>query len=171
MYKVGDVVWKASCYWGGEYDPCPVCNGDRYVTITLGDGSEQRVACSYCRVGYTPATGTVKSYKHIARPLQHTITEVRITQKESGDSCDYLAGSNILYPKSTFKTKKAAMEMCKELAEEATKKALENITQKRTSAINDAVYSVGYHKGRITKLKREVAMHEAAITLTKEEKK
>jgi hypothetical protein len=171
MYKVGDVVWKASCYWGGEHVPCPVCFGDKVVIVVLGNKNRVLTECKCCKLGYCPPTGTVKSYGYIARPVQHRVTEVRTTKTEEGESVEYLAGNNILYANSTFGTEEAAMEKCEELAMAAERSAINALRHKKKEAISHAIYSIGYHRGEVTRLKKEVARHEAAIIITKEEKK
>jgi hypothetical protein len=170
MYKVGDEVWKASCYWGGEYVPCPVCNGDKQVSVILGTGEVVETPCKCCKVGYSPPTGQVKCYKHIAEPKLHIITEVRITKRMIDTIVEYLADNSILYPDKIFGTKDEALEKCQELARSIELARIDDLRRKKSDGIEHAVYSIGYHKSEITSLKRKIADHETAMTMTNVEK-
>lgn len=88
VYKVGDWVWYAT-YESEEIKvPCPVCYGNKVVTVILGNGDEVAVECDYCGKGWQNALGYVTDYQRNPKAEQQQITKRRIEDGRDGEEIE-----------------------------------------------------------------------------------
>lgn len=58
-FEIGDEVFAAHTETKRNEVVCPVCNGDKEVKLTLGDGTEVMLNCDYCAPGFDPPRGWI----------------------------------------------------------------------------------------------------------------
>lgn len=168
IYKVGKEVWVARIHWNGEHILCPVCFGNKGVKVILGNGNTEYVSCSICTVGFNPPSGTIKDFRYVARPEKMVITKVVAISNENGKVYEYRSGYCTLEPNDIFLCKEEAEEKCKELIREAENEEINRMIHRKEKGKSDMVYSIGYHRKEITKLKKQITIHEKCIQLRKD---
>lgn len=164
-YNIGDKVWIAQCGQKQVRHDCPVCYGQLFVTLILGNGDEIRTPCDYCGKGYEGPKGYVLEYEWVAETRQVTIMSK--TKKETNGKTEYDFHSYDAYFHEAYDTK-----------EEAEAKTLENIKEheederKRIEwrkSHNHKTYSwhVGYSKKEIKEAQRKLDWHSKRVIFMK----
>jgi len=58
--QIGQTVYEASAWsYGDKLVPCPVCYGQLFATLILGNGEQVKVECDGCGIGYNGPRGVV----------------------------------------------------------------------------------------------------------------
>ena len=170
-FKIGDVVYVATCSNEKIQVVCPVCFGRLEVTLILGDESHVRLPCSHCALGYDLPRGVVDEWAEGAHVHARTITAIRT--QESGGNCElyYSCDGYGSDGDNTFATKPEADEygakLAKERKEELTTKA-EHIKKENHKSYT---WNAGYHMRSAKKLRKEAEYHDKMAVLCKERAK
>ena len=105
-YNINDTVWIAQCGTKQVRHDCPVCYGQLFVTLILGNGDEIRTPCDYCGKGYEGPKGYVLEYEWTAEPRQVTITDK--TKREYDGKIEFDYRSYDAYFNEAYDTKEEA---------------------------------------------------------------
>lgn len=168
-YNINDTVWIAQCGQKEVRHYCPVCYGQLFVTLILGNGDEIRTPCDYCGKGYEGPKGYVLEYEWVAEARQVTISNK--TKREIDGKTEYDFSSYDAYFHEAYDTK-----------EEAEAKTLENIKNHKEDerkniewrkSHNHKTYSwhVGYSLKEIKEAKRKLDWHNARVIFMKNRSK
>ena len=164
VYKVGDWVWYAT-YDSEEIKvPCPVCYGNKVVTVILGNGDEVAVECDYCGKGWQNALGYVTEYQRIPKAEQRMITKRRIEDGRDGEEIEYIGSQYILNIAQMFDNEQEAYDYAVGLAEKATQEALDKPKYKNEKSYT---WNAGYHLKQAKSKRNEADYHEAKAKICK----
>ena len=176
QYKVGDVVWWAMIErYKQVTKPCPICFGNKEVTLILGNKEQVILPCNYCRSGYDDPSGTIIEHEWHGVPKQITIDGMEVQINSLGEKREYHSGSPtshyILTDDDIFDTEEEALKKC-----EAIKQKVENEERTRAEYIKkDKVksfsWNAGYHLREATRLEKDAARHREQAKLCKERAK
>jgi hypothetical protein len=172
-FKVGDKAWFARWTPRKVTIACPVCFGNRSVTVVLGDGTQVIVACHYCGAGWDGPQGSTVEYEHDAIAQRVTVREVHADEHRDGSGVErrvrYLLGDDAGWAdaEDMFTDEGAALARAKiRLAETyAWQDSNERKKHRKSSALSDAIWAVGYHRREAVKCRREAERHEARAAL------
>lgn len=169
VYKVGDLVWYAT-YDSEEIKvPCPVCYGNKVVTVVLGNGDKVAVECDYCGKGWQNALGYVTEYQRIPKAERRMITKRRIEDGSQGEEeIEYISDKYILKAERMFETEEEAHNYAIGLAEKATQEALDKPKYKQEKSYT---WNAGYHMKAAKDKRREADYHEAKAKICKSRSK
>lgn len=170
-FKVGDTAWYARSFPRLARETCPVCFGNRSVTVILGSGETVITPCDYCGKGFEGPRGFVEEYDHEPRAERVTVRELRVEEDASGRSVEYGVGAG----EGTFWAKLGVDLFADEAgaAAAAAAKAAANAEAeehraafRRRHAVKSATWAVGYHLREAKEHRRKQEWHEArAATL------
>jgi hypothetical protein len=164
VYKVGDWVWYAT-YDSEEIKvPCPVCYGNKVVTVILGNGDEVTVECDYCGKGWQNAPGYVTEYQRIPKAEQHMITKRRIEDGRDGEEIEYISSSYILRIEQMFDDEQEAYDYAVGLAEKVTQ---DNLDKPKYKNEKSYTWNAGYHLKNAASKRKEAEYHEAKAKICK----
>lgn len=176
-YKIGDVVWAA------HFDPlepikipCSVCNGDKKVTLILGNGDRIYLTCGYCgnrNMGIP--TGYEEEYRSESKPKAVHIDAIEIEITEEGEKVTYKAGSNgvfYLYPEDmVFSDYNEALKKGEELKEKDLHEQKARAAFLKADVTKSFAWNAGYHRKEAKRLKSQIAYHEEKASLCKAREK
>jgi hypothetical protein len=174
-FKVGDVAWFARWTPRQVTIPCPVCFGNRSVTIVLGDGSPVIVACHYCGSGFDGPRGCTVEYEHDPIAQRVTVREVHVDEQRGADGVErsvrYLLGDAAGWAdaEDLFTDEAEALARAKARTAEvfAWEDSAERKRHRKSKALDDAVWAVGYHRREAKRCREEAARHEARAALAR----
>lgn len=158
-FALGVQVWRAVSEKDEKWEQCPECCGQKFLTLTLGNGAQHTVDCGNCSLGYDPPRGIVRvnDYSFHAEPFTPTRvtgvsgSEVTYTDAPEGANCYTTCCST-----NMFATKEEAeVDAAKRNAERAAyleEMALRNISSKR----RDLAWSVSYWRQEVKKLEADL---------------
>lgn len=161
-YHVGDQVWVATFNPSAEVKvTCPVCYGEKKVTLILGNGDSVILPCQHCQQGQNGPTGFVTEQVRSTKAEKVTIDTVRITETMEGQTREYEANGQALPKENIFDTETEALEKAKRLAAEwiAEHDPLKEIPDKSYS------WNAGYHLQRMENLRKKLRYHKKRAML------
>jgi hypothetical protein len=164
-FKVGDNVWVATLEKRERWVTCPVCAGNRTVTVILGSGEHVQQRCDYCGAGYTYPLGEVRE-DVVGEPFAKLVTIARVSAEDdgSGEKVRYTTDQSFVYDHGdVFADDEAALARASEMAAEvAERRARVEQPQKDGSLrLRTYAWSIGYHRREAKDLRRRAAQHAA----------
>ena len=147
---------------------CPVCDGQRRITVILGDGERVSVECRFCEEGYLGSQGTVNAYGPSASVTCGTVDGISLDHRGEWD----IQVRGICYRVGSLFTTEAEAEAAREIAyAEAEKYALESYEEqfKRGRKSKGYGWTVGYHRDQIKYLERKLAWHRNKVRAVAED--
>lgn len=169
QFEIGDEVYAAETETKREEIVCPVCNGDKEVMMTLGDGTQVMLNCSYCAPGFDPPRGWVYA-EYIVEPTAKLICVegIRI-DVEKGETEVTLQHGSRLYDVERYigLTYEKAFEKAVLLAEKGNQRYLDQRTATGEKAKRDKSYTwhVGYHMRAAKSAREEAERHEKSARI------
>lgn len=164
-YNIGDTVYwvEASTHYQKSI-PCPMCFGKCFVTIILGDDSQEKIECGFCQKGYERACGIAKTWEASAMVCSGAITGV-----SSRDGVRYEVGYRSVYEHEIFTKEEAELVRVEKLAE-VTSQAEHWFKESFVNAKKNQIWSAGYHRECIKREKRTIEWHELRLGMIKDKK-
>ena len=166
-FKIGDTVYwvEASANYGKEI-PCPMCFGKRFVTIILGDDSQQKIECGFCQHGCDRASGIAKTWEPHAY-----ISSGKITGFSQKDGPRYEIDYKNKFEHELFDNEKDA-ELVRECKYQEVKEQAEKwFTENFHNCSKKQIWSAGYHKSCIEREERTIEWHKARLCMIADKKK
>ena len=166
-HKVGDRVWVARCDWVPVTKPCPVCFGEKAVTLILGNGDHIQLDCDYCGRGYELPTGTVQEYEYVVAPECMTITNIEAQTNSEGTTYEYKSSYLCPQPDKIFLTKEEAEAKGLELKAELEKEQETRVEYIKKNFHKTFSWNAGYHRREAKRLRKTAEWHERKAQLCK----
>ena len=173
-WNVGDKVWWSDCGSREVEKTCPVCFGQRWVILILGDGTHVKTPCDFCGHGFEGPRGYVTEYEWVAEPKEVTITGRRVEEgglsrhprDNSGRVVEYEV-SGRWWPKDTelFDAEGPCRARCEERIKEFTEeqagrgKSIKEHHHKKYS------WRVGYHRKEAKDHRHQAEYHETKAVI------
>ena len=172
-YKVGDQLWQARCKWLPVKKTCPICFGNKEVTLILGNEDRVILPCDYCGKGFDVPSGLVSEYEYVVEPELITVTSVEVSITDDKTFVEYRSGQFRLKEELLFDSEVDAIAKGSEL-----KAKLEKEQQTKASHIKHDVnktysWNAGYHMRQAKRERQSAEYHEkkAVLCKTKEQKR
>lgn len=169
-FEIDEWVWFATTESHQRPEKCPDCQGNRYLTVTMGDGSTVTIDCSLCSVGYEPPRGIVMVNEYTISAGHDYIKGFEVTE----EGVSYHLGSRYRMSESDlFKTKEEA-ELRSEALRSAQTAAEMASWQRKEKDTNTWAWNVRYHRAALKEAHRNMEYHsrklEAARVHMKQER-
>lgn len=161
-FNVGDMVWSLLAIAKQTEVTCPDCLRSKYVTVILGDGSQETIDCSRCERGYQGSFGYL-----IDESPDWQVVQVRVTRKEQKDGGIVEYGcEHTYYAQHVYATEEEAVKARDQVI--ATRKAeyLAQLQSKERSKASWA-WNVRYHRQEIRDLAKRIEYHQAKLDVAK----
>ena len=164
MYKTGDIIWYATFESRETQVPCPVCYGNKTVTVILGNDDHVAVECRYCEVGFQGARGYVIEYVKEPRAEQMTITGRRIEENNGVEEVEYRSDHYCLNSTRIFDTEPEAL---------ACAEKMEEVQESRPKYKDEKSYTwnAGYHMKQAASKLKEAEYHRQKAVMCKSKSK
>ena len=160
-YNINDTVWIAQSGQKEVRHDCPVCYGQLFVTLILGNEDEIRTPCDYCGKSYEGPKGYVLEYEWTAEPRQVTITDK--TKKEYDGKVEFNYRSYDAYFHEAYDTKEEAEAKTLENIKEREEDERKRIEWRKSSNHKSYSWHVGYSKKQIDEAKRTLDWHNKRV--------
>lgn len=164
-YNLGDTVyWVESSAYYQKQIPCPMCFGKCYVTIILGDDSQEKIECGFCQRGCDRPSGYATTWEPFAKVCSGVITGL-----STKDGNRYEVGYRTINEHEIY-TEAEAQLVCQTKLKEETERAAFWFGESFVTAKKKQVWSAGYHRECIKREKRTIEWHELRLGMIKESK-
>jgi hypothetical protein len=165
-FNIGDTVyWVESGIHYGKEVPCPMCFGKRFVTLILGDSTEQKIECGFCQHGIDRASGVAKTWEP-----QAIVCSGGITGISSRDGIRYEIGYRSLFEYELYDNAVIAEKVRESKHEEVVEQAQKWFIESFKTCTKKQVWSAGYHRSSIKNSERTIAWHRARLCMIDEKK-
>jgi hypothetical protein len=162
-FNIGDRVWVAAYGNVAARITCPVCYGNRAVTLILGNGDEVRLPCGHCSPGYESPRGYVTEYRAEARAYERVIDSVTV----STGAVEYGA-ENYSFPEArAFATEAEALAAAEQIAAEAQQANERRADFGKEDAKRSFAWNAGYHLRESKRLREKADYHDRMAVLCK----
>ena len=169
IYNLGDnVFWvRSSTHYGKEIQ-CPMCFGQKQVTIILGDDSRVESVCGYCAHGIYKASGVSKTWEPMAVVCSGEVTGVSLSR----DDCwQYQVAHASLDENEIFTDLAVAEEERVIRLKVVTEQADIYFKESFVTATRKQIWDAGYHRECIKREERTIEWHRARLCLIKDSTK
>ena len=158
-FEFGQQVWiaTASAYARKEIK-CPVCDGKCNVVLILGSGERVPVLCEFCQHGSDEPSGVACAHSPASSIRPATVTGLY----RNGDKWEVQCGSPSA-EREVFATEAEAEARRIVLHAEAEEEAKRNFEGQFKNARGKYSWTVGYHRGCIKRLRRQLEWHESRL--------
>lgn len=171
QYKVGDEVWYARYDKIGVKKPCPVCYGEKEVTLILGNKEQVKIPCDYCGKGWDEPRGYVTVYEYVAKAQHLIITGIESKQGSIGEEIRYYSGGRYFSNGDLFDTETEAQARCTEKAQEAEREEWATAERLKKNHYKSYAWNAGYHLREANDCRKQAEYHEKKARLCKERAK
>jgi hypothetical protein len=170
--NIGDKVWWAVTEHRQTKVVCPICFGERIVTLILGNGEEVKTECEYCKIGFESARGFTMEYERFSDVKEIIITGKEVTENSDGKKIEYRSNTDghnyCLYPNDNiFNTKEEAEFRVKQMIKSWEDDEVKRIAHKKKSNQTHLSWSVGYYKKKLKDAKKDVEYYSNKLLLIK----
>ncbi len=170
-FKIGDIAFAAHVETSRNEVVCPVCNGDKEVKLTLGNGTEVMLNCKYCAPGFDPPRGWIHAeYIAEAYVKQIEVQGIRTdTDRETGEIETTLQYESRLYDVERYigLNYEDAYAKAQKLAEAQDTQYKAKFEASAEKAKKDKSYTwhVGYHMRAAKSAREEAERHEKSARI------
>jgi hypothetical protein len=159
-FNIGDTIWTPLPAQRQIDVLCPVCFGQRKVTVILGDDTHIETPCEFCCLGSDDPQGTVTEWTSSAGAMARIVTEVRETVTRTTHTVEYVCDTWVVTAERAFTTQEEAIAVAiAESEAQALDEAERSATRKKHSHKSYA-WHVGYHKREAKRAREQAAFHE-----------
>ena len=171
--ELGQMAYEARAWsYGDQLVPCPVCYGQLFATLILGNGEHVVVECDACGIGYDGPRGVVNEPCAGSRVDTFVVAGVLVDHDGGWKALDH-SGSGRKWGDEAFATAEEAESRRVVLFEEAIKGAEDRTLRQREYKRKKLTWLVYYHRKGITTAERDLAYHTRKLsdTLARQRKK
>ena len=172
-YNVGDRVWYAHYNMTQVQKTCPVCFGEKQVTLILGNKQRVILPCDYCGHGLDEPSGVIREYEYIAKTELITITRIeRRTDKDYltdsvREEVKYYSGPRYMEICDLFNSEEDARARCDEKVKQQEVEETTTAYHLKAFRLNSYAWNAGYHLKQAEKHRKDVKYHEQKAILCK----
>lgn len=165
-YNIGDLVYYV--YASNHMEQtisCPICFGNKYCTLILGNDEKVESECGYCSSGFEGPRGYIKTYNPKAEVMSGVINGISMR-----DGIRYEVGYHSLRESELFTTKESAEPFRKIEEERVIEQAKKWSESNFVNCTKKQMWSAGYHRNQIKDAERKIEWHRSKISMIKESK-
>ena len=170
-YNVGDKVWYAYYEHTQVQKPCPVCFGNKEVTLTLGNKDKVLLPCDYCGHGFEPPRGYITEYEYVAKAEPFVITKIESEVNAISESRRYYSGNHYSGIEDLFDTEEKTLARCNERIKQQEIEETTNAYHLKKNHLKSYAWNAGYHLGRAKYHRKQAEYHDKKAILCKEKSK
>jgi len=167
QYKVGDKAWYARYDMVKVTKPCPVCYGEKQVTLILGNKDKVVLPCDYCGHGFDEPSGVITEYEYTAEPEHLIITGIESKQDLVSKEIRYYSGGRYFLAEDLFDTKEEANKRCAEKIRQAEEEETQTAMKLKLNHYKSYAWNAGYHLREAKNHKQRAEYHERKAILCK----
>jgi hypothetical protein len=166
-HKIGDEVFWARLESSEFRLECPDCCGKRFLTVTMGDGSQVTIGCSLCERGYEPSRGYVTVNQYTPSVELARIERVEVKLDGEKQVIEYgLAGRWCVSDEDIFLMRDDAQVRAEAQAKELGGREIAAL-YKRERGTRSWAWNVRYHRECLKRAHQEIAYHTAKLDAAK----
>ena len=158
-FKIGEVYWREAGSHRQVTVECPMCSGQKYVTVTLGNGEQYTVECECCGLGYRGPQGVITEYDVTPEAESFKIASVESWQDGKWRVAD--PTGRTAYFDTLYRTEAEALAASEKRAVDLEDSNMESRRQKKYGKVSS--WKIQYHKKQIADFERQIAWHAAKI--------
>lgn len=168
-FAIGEVVWCMGHGRREEWVTCPICSGEKFVTMIQGDGTAFALDCGECGPGYNAPCGKVRRYIYERRPEEFrcaAISDIRNGEVRYSDGYQrtYVDARELFRDKDECAAKCAADNAAKAKADK------EQGTHIQGSQRKSMAFSLSYWQNQKRDHLRHIGWIDERLQLIKENK-
>lgn len=159
-FSIGQQMWMAVGDSEQVTKPCPVCNGEKAVTIILGTGEHVSVLCDACGLGFDGPRGFIQEWEHHPRAKSFVIASVKSFRdgqyevlSEDGSWADFA---------SLYQAETEALDAAVVRAAAQHERNMVSYQHTRRKA-QHLTWTVQYHRGCIADLQKQIDWHSSRV--------
>lgn len=170
-YNVGDSVWFARYDMAQVEKLCPVCFGEKNVTLVLGNGDRVSLPCDYCGKGFDDPRGYIKEYEYISKAEHAIITKIQSETDTIGEERKYYFGGRSADVSDLFDSEEEALVRCAEKVKQQETEENTRAYRVKANHLKSYAWNAGYHLWAAKDHRKRAEYHEQKAILCKERAK
>lgn len=165
-YSVGDTVWLSRYDHEAVQKPCPICFGNKQVTLILGNDDKVLLPCDSCGHGLDEPTGVVTQYEYVPKAERLVITQVETTHTMEGEERRYYFAHRYTDPENIFDSEEEALARCNQMIYQ---ERLEDAKAYRLkhNLLKSYAWNAGYHLTQARDCRKRAEYHDQKAILCK----
>jgi hypothetical protein len=164
-FNIGDKVWWAKYQRERTQETCPVCFGTCFVKVILGDKSQVKTHCDFCKRGFSGSLGVIGTYEYIPAVEQITITGKEVRENQEKKRIEYFfTNYTVRAGEDIFETKEEAEKALVYKIEAAEKEDVERLHINKDGHFKKYSWHVGYYMREKKKALEQIELYDRQIT-------
>ena len=160
-FDIGQTFWLPGQATEQVMVECPICAGNKSVTVILGSGEHVTVNCDGCGLGYESASGVIKEYRHTPAAYQFVVAAVE--RYAPGEwylrSTD---GRNAYFSELRHTETSALAESAEKIAALEEQNMMYRAHKKK--GLSKLAWTIRYHREQIRDAERQLEWHSQRVT-------
>ena len=160
-FAFGQTVFcpEASAY-ADHMVPCPICFGQKFATLILGNGERQEVECDACRRGFGSPSGTFNEHRVASRVDEGCVTGMQWDKHHERWRVEVDGrGRN-----EVFASREVAEAMRAAMHEDCEAQRVKMFESNMLGHKQKLTWSAHYHRTCLAEARRKVAYHEGKLS-------
>lgn len=166
-YNVGDHVWLVHCGTCRVEEICPVCFGEKRVTLILGNRDLITLPCDYCSKGFDFPRGYIVEYRYVSTTEHVMITDVHVAQSINKETIEYISDHGYLREEDIFDTEAEALVRCETKTLEMEHERITKSEYIKANTQKSFSWNAGYHLRAAKKSQESVDYHNKMAVICK----
>lgn len=162
-FEIGDTYWREAGNARRVTVECPMCCGQKYVTVTIGTGEQYTVECEACKLGYQGPQGVITEYDVTPQAEVFVIAKIKEWRNNQWLVADN--SGRTAYFHTLYKTEAEALAASKKRAADLEDRNMASRRKKKYGKVSS--WSILYHKRQIAEHERGIAWHRKKIDAKK----
>ncbi len=163
-FTIGETWWFPATSSRQVAIPCPVCAGQLFVTMILGDGEHVILPCEGCGIGFNGPRGVIEEWVNTPQIERFVIAEIVRFDGSGDDAHAWTVRSEAgqtCYFNALVATEAEAHRIAEANALAIEERNMETRQRKRKDERGG--WNVRYHRGQIADPERQLAWHRAKV--------
>ena len=170
-FKVGDTAFIVEPCRNARLVPCPDCQGNRFLTIIMGDDTQHTIPCAGCASGFDPPKGYVETYDSEPKVRRVRVDGVdvetdgdklKVSYRTEATNCSWRPVDE----EDLFDNEESAKARTEALKIERQREYDEQLRRK-TKTDRSWAWHVHYHRKRVKDAEKDLAYHTAQLDYAK----
>jgi hypothetical protein len=162
-FEIGDVYWIAVSMPQSEEVTCPMCCGNKFVTLVLGTNEAVDIECEACSLGYIGSRGFIDQYKQEPSTKRFEIASVE--EWRDGEWTVRSPGGMRMSFDRLYQTEAQALAVAEQNAKNLEDKNMESLRLKKYGRASS--WKILYHEKQIRDYEQKIKWHRDHISTKK----
>jgi hypothetical protein len=163
MFDIGDKVWVARWAKDKQWETCPHCLGNEYLTVIMGDGKQVTTACACCAEGIGKSSGKIAKWDYVPSADEVVLDGYEVKTTKGKRETTYRSGCCGF--DNVFATKEEALAFALAKIEQERAEDKRRMEYNKEKAEKTWAWNATYHIDQIQHFEDQIKYHKSKLAV------